>query len=398
MSVKNSKRRIYKFSIHQIPEDLRIQFRDECWKHNRRLTRIISGFSIVVGVLFLFRRLILLDIPEGDIYNRLYQLNYFILIGLSIIFLSVTFSINQKDYTFFSKFLQRAYIIGIVLNYCFLSFIDYQIADDSAAVFGLIICLSVVFWMDSISYLILLAVIDVLVSLGFFMSYHPMAAVSTFCFELLIFTFIGIVLFYVINESRTKSFLNEKLLGKSVERLEFMSRRDFLTELFNRRLMIEDIEAQYAISRRMDYQFTIILMDLDHFKRVNDGLGHAVGDIVLKEAAAILTSEVRESDRVYRYGGEEFLILLPETSMEKAIILAERLLNDFREYSFTGVPWKVTMSMGISGNHERVLSEDLVKLADVRLYAAKNNGRDQYIAEGYSEPSMDGEIPTVLEE
>ena len=384
-----------RFTKGEIPESLREDFSERRWRHNRRFLRIVSFLDLFVAVLLLLRLLFFFDAGGIEAVYSLYLLNFTVLIGLSALYLGIAFCVGRRGYAPLCRYAQRAYIIAIAVNYCFLTYIDLQIAPDFSAAIGLIVVLSVIVWLDAASYLAILVFINALVVLGFALGVHPSVSAGELAVEMVLFSVVGAGLFFVINDGRTRNFVSERLLEKSVEKLEYLSRRDSLTELYNRRLMIEDIEGQLALSQRNGQAFSILLMDLDKFKRVNDGLGHVVGDEVIKMTASILTSSVRESDRIYRYGGEEFLVLLPDTLPEKAVRLAERLLIRFRECAFPGVPWPITMSMGLSGSGERRLAEDLVKLADLRLYAAKEAGRDRCVAEGFSGAAENGvaEIP-----
>ncbi len=124
------------------------------------------------------------------------------------------------------------------------------------------------------------------------------------------------------------------------------------------------------------------MLDIDHFKAVNDTFGHPFGDFVLKKLADLCCKNFREIDRVYRYGGEEFFILLPETSKEEAIGPSQRLLETVRQqvFNYDGQQAQITISLG-GVNFTDHASEkiDLIRLADQALYQAKETGRDKMV-------------------
>jgi diguanylate cyclase (GGDEF)-like protein/PAS domain S-box-containing protein len=160
------------------------------------------------------------------------------------------------------------------------------------------------------------------------------------------------------------------------DRLEILSRTDQLTKVNNRLYIDEVLQKQYYRFFRNDEKCSVILIDIDHFKDVNDTYGHIVGDLFLVEFSNILKTNVRDSDIVGRWGGEEFLIILPHSTIEDAIHLAEKLQNLINSFEFTKVGFK-TASFGISEFHTGISSEQLLDNADKALYKSKNNGRNQ---------------------
>jgi two-component system, cell cycle response regulator len=195
-------------------------------------------------------------------------------------------------------------------------------------------------------------------------------------------------------EARIKSLLRIKSLQEDLERREgeledmnerllHISRIDGLTEVANRRALEEKLEEMWAHSQRMHEPLSLVLCDIDKFKSVNDQYGHQVGDIVLKEFAGLLKEAVREIDRVGRYGGEEFLLLLPGTALDSAVTFAERLRQAVKEHKFSFDKGTLNrcMSCGVAGwPHPQIRNQDaLVKAADDALYVAKETGRDKVV-------------------
>lgn len=177
------------------------------------------------------------------------------------------------------------------------------------------------------------------------------------------------------DELRKKNKQLEKLLGK----LEQMAITDALTGLYNRHRFHESLTKELERARRYSTPFSLVMFDIDHFKKVNDNYGHLAGDMVLKEIAGILMQSMREVDTAARYGGEEFVAILPNTEKNDAILLAERMRKTIKQHRFNEIDVPVTVSIGISGMpDDSVDNEDkLIRCADFALYEAKKNGRDR---------------------
>lgn len=155
------------------------------------------------------------------------------------------------------------------------------------------------------------------------------------------------------------------------DQLRETSFRDALTGLYNRRFLVEFLAGKRALSVRMAIPLSVVLIDLDHFKRINDSLGHAVGDLVLREVSQHFSEGIRESDLAARYGGEEFVLILPQATARDAARVTVRILERVRKASFAGVPWPVTFSAGVAQLEEGEPIETLLERADRRLYEAK---------------------------
>jgi len=167
------------------------------------------------------------------------------------------------------------------------------------------------------------------------------------------------------------SIKNEELLKLSIT--------DKLTGLYNRVKLDKSLHDEMSRSFRTKESFCVILMDIDFFKKVNDIYGHQVGDDVLVETAQILKQTVRKIDVLGRWGGEEFLIVCPETSLEGAKVLALKINAAIERYVYKTYPKTVTMSLGVASFQEGITqkAEDIVANADNALYEAKRNGRNQ---------------------
>ena len=175
----------------------------------------------------------------------------------------------------------------------------------------------------------------------------------------------------------------ERQLLEANERLRHMSRTDGLTGLDNRRYIEQQLDLMFAHGERLHEPLSCVMCDLDRFKSVNDEHGHHAGDAVLKQFAGILKGEAREIDHVGRYGGEEFIVLLPGTLLDAGVNFAERVRKHVEAHTFVFDGGTVcrTVSFGVAGwPHPRVTHGDsLVRSADDALYVAKETGRNRVV-------------------
>jgi len=166
--------------------------------------------------------------------------------------------------------------------------------------------------------------------------------------------------------------------NERLQELRREARQDPLTGLKNRRSFDDDLRREVARSNRHHTPGALLMIDLDHFKLVNDTFGHPAGDRLIKEVAAILRRRIRESDVLARLGGDEFAVILPNTSVAEARLVAEAIVTTVREQSLVKDEKGVTASVGIAvfGDDPRHSPESIVSEADTAMYAAKDGGRD----------------------
>jgi diguanylate cyclase (GGDEF)-like protein len=194
-------------------------------------------------------------------------------------------------------------------------------------------------------------------------------------------TLLGVVA-DIVSAARLRVRMEKKLRGQREElidknlRLQEAVIRDSLTGLFNHGHIHDLLQREVELASRYDRPLSIIMVDLDYFKSINDDYGHKAGDMVLIGLANLMLHLFRETDLVGRYGGEEFVVLLPETDEESAMVAAERLRRKIAEVNFPGLDRRVTLSAGVAGYKGQTITH-LINEADERLYRAKARGRNR---------------------
>jgi diguanylate cyclase (GGDEF)-like protein len=217
--------------------------------------------------------------------------------------------------------------------------------------------------------------------------------ISVYDFSNLIGHFFKIIAFYLIYKAITEMGLekphqllfrnlkqSETALRNALEEVERLAITDSLTSLYNRRHLFELADRELQRSRRYRLPLSVVMVDIDEFKRVNDTYGHAIGDQVLQGVAESCRKELREVDVIGRYGGDEFVALLPETGLSAACQVAERLRKSIAERTLDTKAGRitVTVSLGIAVlDDEHLTPESLLDRADQALYVAKQNGRNR---------------------
>ncbi len=177
----------------------------------------------------------------------------------------------------------------------------------------------------------------------------------------------------------TDTSIYQSKLEETTAQLRVLSNRDGLTQLFNRRYIEESLLTEFNRARRYGNKLSVILSDIDFFKKVNDVHGHLAGDEVLRVVSQRLTSGLRDSDILGRYGGEEFLVVLPETDMQGAHVLAERLREAVQASPIEaeGESLTINISLGVTELNDKTAAyAQLIAEADLGLYKSKENGRN----------------------
>ena len=177
-----------------------------------------------------------------------------------------------------------------------------------------------------------------------------------------------------------------RLCAARIQRLRELERtrnRDGLTGLLKHASIKEALQMQWQLAQRRPQTFSVAMLDIDHFKAINDTYGHSVGDTVIAAVGTLLRQHFRITDKLGRYGGEEFTLVLPDCDADQARKLVNRLREDFADIKFTsdGAPFTCTLSAGVADNHQfpKDTAEALLEKADQALYRAKRNGRNRVV-------------------
>lgn len=222
--------------------------------------------------------------------------------------------------------------------------------------------------------------------------FHPMIRSSSYIADIASNGAIAWLISTITYRSFVKDFLKTKTIEdqrdqieKANRELEEQSLRDELTSLYNRRKLDAVLKEVSGRAARYGSHFALIIMDVDHFKRINDNHGHHTGDRILREIGKILCNNIREVDTCGRWGGEEFLVICPETDLHHARLLAERLRILIMEAYERPKPI-VTASFGVATSEETQKLDTVLTLADDRLYQAKELGRNRVVAGELTRP------------
>ena len=186
---------------------------------------------------------------------------------------------------------------------------------------------------------------------------------------------------------RLKRVLKERELTQErvrmMEKLQKLAITDGLTKLHNSRSFYSQLEVEVDRFNRYKHPLSLLLLDIDHFKRYNDNFGHLEGDKVLVKISQLIKSCLRKLDTAYRYGGEEFTVILPETSCEEAVLVAERIRNTVQNLNFepeNGKTLSITISIGVTQYAAEEQLSTFIQRADRAMYLSKQNGRNRVTA------------------
>ncbi len=185
-----------------------------------------------------------------------------------------------------------------------------------------------------------------------------------------------------VGDSIFKFLAGDNIEAAFHEEIYRLTIEDSLTQVANKRALLDFLDKEFARAKRYQRDLSVIMLDLDFFKKVNDTYGHLMGDFVLREFAKLVSSRIRREELFARYGGEEFCIVVPEMNRDKAASFAEalRALIEEHNFAFEGTSLKMTCSLGLATVAESMTRvEDLLSAADENLYKAKNEGRNRVV-------------------
>ncbi len=363
----------------KVPETLGESCLEEMNSYNTRQIRNLSVVMSVIALAYIGQNVFF---PRSDLTIpsvRGYIFLFSALLFLSLLFLSLsTFVVGHSSEsgkrTFIYAFLCSVEILLMLLN-----FLDLQVGNELTAYIVVLMYLSAVLWITPRTYVILSGFGFFLLVLSFLIINESRSIEFFQVLQGVVFYTLCLVLYLGLHSVRNENFLNRITLEEQYKMLETESTTDPLTGLYNRRYLKEELLKELARSERTGRPFCTVLIDVDHFKDVNDSHGHITGDEVLRELSSLLRNSVRLSDKVFRFGGEEFVLILPETRGEEALVLGERIREKVSAFSFSIIKKKLTISMGLSESHKDLSPDILLQRADKRLYQAKQSGRNRVV-------------------
>lgn len=223
---------------------------------------------------------------------------------------------------------------------------------------------------------------------------------------IILFLLVIIFLAIVLNQSRIVRRTNEKMakankeLNIVNEKLKKIATTDFLTNLSNRREMINKIEYEQQRFARNNKKFVLMMADLDDFKNINDKYGHDGGDFILVSIANLIKSTIRKQDMLGRWGGEEFLLLLPETDLKGGKALAEKIRKNISvtPFIFDKNSISVTITFGVTVYDRKMSIDDCIRVADRALYRGKRSGKNTVVIGKYGKDYSDQESVAFFDE
>lgn len=355
------------------PEDLskenQIEFEKYITRDNAKYLLVLGvGFALLEGFINMF----LADLWGQAIFN----LRLYIIILFAILMPLLAYTIYHFDKMFkFSKVLCDIIIIltliwSVQISLAYQGYTNHiMIYLATILVFGSLIH-TLVKW-KSISYCI--ALILFVLQLKLYVTDPQL--ITTYLINSIFLTIMAIVISRINIKIRFTNFMHTLTIEEKNKALNEITRIDTMTGIYNHSCIYEFLECEIEKSRRSHLPLSIAMIDIDHFKRVNDNYGHVSGDQVIKDIVSLIIEQSRTVDLIGRYGGEEFLIILPNTSLEGAIKLLNRIKDSIEAHTFLD-NLKLTISIGAVDWYQEEAIEFISK-ADQYLYQAKNNGRNR---------------------
>lgn len=347
------------------------QFKTDCLEENYNKLKVLPLTVIFFNGLFLLQYRFAPGREVLSIYLESYITLFFLALVISLFFrtfLPVFHRIKKKN---IQEIIYLTYMFLMFIFCIALTVLDQEKTLDftaySIGLFTLAFLLRIEPWK-----FISLSIAGFFIYLAAYFFILPQQIHIENVLPILMITILNVYLVFSREKTRQEmSLLKNKLQDSAL--------KDPLTNLYNRRYMIEFLNKQIALYKRYGTNSSIILFDIDFFKKVNDLLGHGIGDDVLIEISDILLKEIRDTDMACRYGGEEFVIVLSDTNKERAYVIAERIRMLIENHLFTSVAWTITTSIGLVDVQHNDMVEAILKEADENLYRAKESGRNKTV-------------------
>ncbi len=346
-----------------------------CRENFTRMTVIAVLVAIAVPLIAVF-----LQTPGSADFNNSMGIALFALIFLPI--LCYFRMKTEQTSKFWIMTIQTLFLTGILTAGILLSLYEQSTLASSSSYFLAVFTIAAFITMPPMISLALLLISNIVFIMLLPQFQTLPVLISTLNINTLSMTAIAWILNQMVSRNKVKSFINEKIimennveLEKKNKELSELTMLDSMTNLLNHKNSLRRLKEEVDRAKRIEYPLSVAMVDLDNFKLVNDTYGHQIGDTVLIQVAQILSECCRTSDTIGRYGGEEFIIIMPDTNGRDASLLLNRIQSRIDETSFKeGI--HVTVSCGISElNGESV--HGILKSSDIMLYEAKKKGKNR---------------------
>ncbi len=316
-------------------------------------------------------------IPDYFLIQDPTRLTVIFLIRILFLLLSILYFIRIQYMPRYLYVFSTIYeLIGIILFWGLLLF--YEHPDVVIHQQGLIVIILAIFFIIPNRFFIRV-LMSLLTTIGFFYIalLRNLFSISSYSWGLLVFSML-IIIFCAFTTRRLNRL--QRIQFQTTQELRRISTIDSLTDTYNRMKFDEEIDKE--ISRAQRYQFPLsgIMFDLDNFKKINDQYGHLEGDKVLKKVSLLVRAIIRENDLLFRWGGEEFIVLLPNTSHDSAIQLSYRIQDYIRNDKFASIG-RLTCSFGVTSLKEDDTANSFTNRLDQLQYQAKKNGKDRVVSD-----------------
>lgn len=359
------------------------EFKTEISMANQSRFRVLSVTIIIIYLIFIltidlyrFQNKTLF-VTSGFIWIAAGRLAILALALLAFLASSLSRFIGEKNNKLFIK-IEQIFLVPII----FLAFVvnaigDYIILGSIETFIGISLAFAILIYMTDkyslaffgLNFLLFIGLINELTPNESFIS----ATLFTNCISFSLFSFVVSRINYY---SRLTSFHQKLIIINQKDKLKELSVLDQLTRIYNRRKFDDLMAKEIDRANRYMQKFSIVMFDIDNFKYVNDTYGHLVGDTVLIEISTLVKNNLRKTDSIARWGGEEFIVIASETTLQNATNLGEKLRRIICNYHFKEVG-KITSSFGISEYLHQEKAEAMLSRADRALYIAKENGKNR---------------------
>lgn len=381
-----------KSGIFQISKDDYHRFHDSVLASANVINSYRAFILLLLAALIEFSLIIGYDIPfiasngtsKGHIIE--YTITHSVLVFIALIGAHFAYDYHKNGkFTLFPQisfqFLQAAFLILFISGIAYINALDQATTSSITIYISFIIIISIVTVMELKYAIITFLIPHLLFIVGMFL-YQEDSALRLFnIINGSTFMLTSIVISFIIYNNFFQLTKNRILLEEANNRLEHLSNTDSLTKIYNRRFGLKRLSEEISRSNRTNHDLAVMLVDIDDFKNINDTFGHVAGDYTLSSFTRVIESQLRKEDVFMRYGGEEFLVILPETNQDGAMVVAEKIRNMIASsiFSYQDKEYQITVSIGIAMYPKKRVDEvnTLIDIADKNLYTSKRNGKNQ---------------------